>query len=187
MIFKGNSLVLIPSSNVCFKKTWTSYSTVSLLWFVQTFLKQTLWHIPFSNLIKICAPWTLAVVIIKTSSSTYLVSIKNLFHLFRPLSCSRIFIRGTVTFFPSLNWTSVFKSFLAMNVSVSNYYNYIIIIVHKLIKYFPQSNVAYSFNFYNYENRLKSLFCRVSKEKLIRISKYCCLFTPLRNKLLLSL
>ena len=29
-------------NNVCFKKTWTNYSTVSLLWFVQFFLKQTL-------------------------------------------------------------------------------------------------------------------------------------------------
>ena len=29
--------------NVCFKKTWTNYSTVSLLWFVQVFLKQTLY------------------------------------------------------------------------------------------------------------------------------------------------
>ena len=28
--------------NVCFKKIWTNYSTVSLLWFVQVFLKQTL-------------------------------------------------------------------------------------------------------------------------------------------------
>ena len=28
--------------NVCFKKTWTNYSTVSLLWFVQVFLKQML-------------------------------------------------------------------------------------------------------------------------------------------------
>ena len=32
--------------NVCFKKkTWTNYSTVSLLWFVQAFLKQTLLQI----------------------------------------------------------------------------------------------------------------------------------------------
>ena len=29
-------------ANVCFKKTGTNYSTVSLLWFVQVFLKQTL-------------------------------------------------------------------------------------------------------------------------------------------------
>ena len=29
-------------NNVCFKKTWTNYSTVSLLCFVQVFLKQTL-------------------------------------------------------------------------------------------------------------------------------------------------
>ena len=28
--------------NVCYKKIWTSYNTVSLLWFVQIFLKQTL-------------------------------------------------------------------------------------------------------------------------------------------------
>ena len=28
--------------NVCFKKTWTNYSTVSLLWLFQVFLKQTL-------------------------------------------------------------------------------------------------------------------------------------------------
>ena len=28
--------------NVCFKKTWTNYNTVSLLWFVQVFLNQTL-------------------------------------------------------------------------------------------------------------------------------------------------
>ena len=33
-----------PLTNVCFKKTWTNYSTVSLLWFVQVFLKQTLQH-----------------------------------------------------------------------------------------------------------------------------------------------
>ena len=32
----------ISSYNVCFKKTWTNYSTVSLLCFVQVFLKQTL-------------------------------------------------------------------------------------------------------------------------------------------------
>jgi hypothetical protein len=29
-------------NNVCFKKTWTNYRTVSLLWFVQVFLKQML-------------------------------------------------------------------------------------------------------------------------------------------------
>ena len=33
-------LVLLP--NVCFKKIWTNYSTVSLLLFVQIFLKQML-------------------------------------------------------------------------------------------------------------------------------------------------
>ena len=41
-------------TNVCFKKTWTIYSTVSLLWFVQIFLnsalfwcfeKQLIWQI----------------------------------------------------------------------------------------------------------------------------------------------
>ena len=32
----------IKQKNVCFKKIWTNYSTVSLLWFVQIFLKQTL-------------------------------------------------------------------------------------------------------------------------------------------------
>ena len=33
--------------NVCFKKIWTNYSTVSLLWFVQVFLKQTLCLFPY--------------------------------------------------------------------------------------------------------------------------------------------
>ena len=35
--------------NVCFKKSWTNYSTVSLLWFVQVFLKQTLFQKSLNN------------------------------------------------------------------------------------------------------------------------------------------
>ena len=38
----GIDFFLSAITNVCFKKTCTNYSTVSLLWFVQVFLKQTL-------------------------------------------------------------------------------------------------------------------------------------------------
>ena len=37
-----SEFAFIFSFNVCFKKIWTNYSTVSLLRFVQVFLKQTL-------------------------------------------------------------------------------------------------------------------------------------------------
>ena len=37
-----SEFAFIFSFNVCFKKIWTNYSTVSLLWFVQIFFKRTL-------------------------------------------------------------------------------------------------------------------------------------------------
>ena len=43
----GIDFFLSAITNVCFKKTCTNYSTVSLLWFVQVFLKQTLIRMQF--------------------------------------------------------------------------------------------------------------------------------------------
>ena len=37
--------------NVCFKKTWTNHSSDTVLWFVQIFLKQTLWYIVYTALL----------------------------------------------------------------------------------------------------------------------------------------
>ena len=44
--------IIHTDPNICFKKTWTNYSTVSLLWFVQVFLKQTLPRCSFSLALK---------------------------------------------------------------------------------------------------------------------------------------
>ena len=50
------TLLYASTYNVCFKKTCTNYSTVSLLCFVQVFLKQTLLsrrlRVPVIDLIK---------------------------------------------------------------------------------------------------------------------------------------
>ena len=40
---------MLLEPNVCSKKIWTNYSTVSLLWFVQVFLKQTLFVEPVNR------------------------------------------------------------------------------------------------------------------------------------------
>ena len=40
---------MLLEPNICSKKIWTNYSTVSLLWFVQVFLKQTLFVEPVNR------------------------------------------------------------------------------------------------------------------------------------------
>ena len=72
--------------NVCFKKTWTNCNTVSLLWFVQVFLKQTL--VQMINTSKVFKIGNMHYAVSKENTCLKISELNHHVGLFSKLNCT---------------------------------------------------------------------------------------------------